>query len=201
MPRPTERPGTRLERANTAFIRYPRFKELHQYIRQCQELSRMAGEPQCMSLEGVTGAGKSTLVQDYARAFPRALTTGGMQIPVLCMETPSPVTVKGMAAAMLAQLGDPAAYRGTLPPGRPRPGGGNARRPSARPSAPGKGHAGAALAGPAPAWPVLERRVAAVLFGPAGAVELLRAGHHPARTMSERSGAGPLGLAHAERHL
>lgn len=114
MPRPTKRPGTQLERANTALIRYPRFKELHQYIRQCQELSRMAGEPQCMSLEGVTGAGKSTLVQDYARAFPRALTAGGMQIPVFYMETPSPVTVKGMAAAMLAQLGDPAAYRGTL---------------------------------------------------------------------------------------
>jgi len=66
-----------------------------------------------MSLEGVTGAGKSTLVQDYARVFPRFLTDEGVQIPVFYMETPSPVTVKGMAAAMLEQLGDPAAHRGT----------------------------------------------------------------------------------------
>jgi hypothetical protein len=108
-----DEPSSLLERANTALIRYPRFKELHQHIRQCQHMSQTAGEPQCMSLEGVTGAGKSTLVQDYARAFPRFLTDEGVQIPVFYMETPSPVTVKGMAAAMLEQLGDPAAHRGT----------------------------------------------------------------------------------------
>ena len=54
-----------LAQANTALIRYPRFKALHSDIRECQEMSRLANEPQCMSLEGVTGAGKSTLVQDY----------------------------------------------------------------------------------------------------------------------------------------
>jgi hypothetical protein len=108
-----EKPGSLLERANTALIRYPRFKELHQHIGCCQHMSQTAGEPQCMSLEGVPGAGKSTLVQDYARAFPRFLTDEGVQIPVFYMETPSPVTVKGMAAAMLEQLGDPAAHRGT----------------------------------------------------------------------------------------
>jgi hypothetical protein len=110
----TDRPKSLLERANTALIRYPRFRELHHHIRQCQQMSKMAGEPQCMSLEGVTGAGKSTLVQDYARAFPRFLTNEGVQVPIFYMETPSPVTVKGMAAAMLEQLGDPAAHRGTL---------------------------------------------------------------------------------------
>ena len=113
MSKQTDAPNSLLERANTALIRYPRFKELHHHIRQCQQMSKTAGEPQCMSLEGVTGAGKSTLVQDYARAFPRFLRDEGVQIPVFYMETPSPVTVKGMAAAMLEQLGDPAAHRGT----------------------------------------------------------------------------------------
>jgi len=61
----------------------------------------------------VTGAGKSTLARDYARAFPRFLTDEGVQVPVFYMETPSPVTVKGMAAVMLERLGDPAAHRGT----------------------------------------------------------------------------------------
>lgn len=105
---------TLLERANAALIRYPRFKDLHRDIRECQELSRLAGEPQCMSLEGITGAGKTTLIRDYAAMFPRIEEEDGMRIPVFCLETPSPVTVKGMAATMLARLGDPAAHRGTL---------------------------------------------------------------------------------------
>jgi hypothetical protein len=105
---------TSIVQANTALIRYPRFKALHQDIRECQELSRLANEPQCMSLEGVTGAGKSTLVQDYAALFPRLEQTDGTRIPIFYAETPSPVTVKGMAATLLARLGDPAAHRGTL---------------------------------------------------------------------------------------
>jgi hypothetical protein len=105
---------TLLERANAALIRYPRFKELHRDVRECQEMSRLANEPQCMSLEGVTGAGKSTLVRDYAAAFPRVEGEAGTRVPVFYLETPSPVTVKGMAATMLARLGDPAAHRGTL---------------------------------------------------------------------------------------
>lgn len=103
-----------LAQANTALIRYPRFKALHNDIRECQEMSLLANEPQCMSLEGVTGAGKSTLVQDYVALFPRIEQTDGTRIPIFYAETPSPVTVKGMAATLLARLGDPAAYHGTL---------------------------------------------------------------------------------------
>ena len=108
-----------LERASTSLLRYPRFKQLHSIIRDCQTLSRLAREPRCLSLEGVTGAGKSTLVQDYAALFTHSETQtedGAAQriVPVLYVETPSPVTVKGMAAAMLEALGDPAANRGTL---------------------------------------------------------------------------------------
>ena len=103
-----------LAQANTALIRYPRFKALHNDIRECQEMSRLANEPQCMCLEGVTGAGKSTLVQDYVALFPRVEQTGGTRIPIFYAETPSPVTVKGMAATLLYRLGDPAANHGTL---------------------------------------------------------------------------------------
>jgi hypothetical protein len=38
----------------------------------------------------------------------------GTRVPVFYAETPSPVTVKGMAATMLARLGDPAAHTGAL---------------------------------------------------------------------------------------
>jgi hypothetical protein len=103
-----------LTKANTALVRYPRFNELHEDIRLCQEMSRLAGEPQCMVLEGMTGTGKTTLIQAYVGAFSRYETSDGTKIPIFYMETPSPVTVKGMAARMLEVMGDPAAHRGSL---------------------------------------------------------------------------------------
>ncbi|MCB0164814.1 MAG: TniB family NTP-binding protein, partial [Anaerolineae bacterium] len=96
-------------------IRYPKFKELHNDIRECQEESQVANEPQCMSLEGVTGVGKSTLIRDYIKEFPRSETTGGIKIPILYVEMPSPVTVKTLAQTMLAYLGDPGWDKGTQP--------------------------------------------------------------------------------------
>jgi energy-coupling factor transporter ATP-binding protein EcfA2 len=102
------------DKKSLARIRYPRFNELYADIRMCQELSKTAGEPQCMALEGRTGVGKSTLVTTYAEAFPRYETPDGIKVPVFYVETPSPVTVKGMAARMLEAVGDPAAHRGPL---------------------------------------------------------------------------------------
>jgi hypothetical protein len=113
-PRTAEKPVTPIGRANAILIRYPRFNQLHDDIRLCQEISKIAGEAQCMVLEGMPGAGKSTLVQSYAATFPRYGTESGTKVPVFYLETPSPATVKGMAARFLEVLGDPAANRGTL---------------------------------------------------------------------------------------
>ncbi|MBN2258536.1 MAG: TniB family NTP-binding protein [Anaerolineaceae bacterium] len=100
--------------ANTALIRHTRFNELHQDIELCRHLSQLADEAQCMSLEGRPGTGKTTLVKNYAHTFQRDETCTTTRIPVFYMETPSPVTVKGMAARMLEVIGDPAAHRGPL---------------------------------------------------------------------------------------
>lgn len=106
--------ATPLARANTLLIRYPRFNSLLASIQLCQDMSRTAGEPQCMILEGVPGAGKSTLIKSYAESCSRYETPSGTHVPVFYVETPSPVTVKGMAARLLQALGDPAAHHGTL---------------------------------------------------------------------------------------
>ena len=105
---------TPVERANAILIRYPRFNRLLNHIQLCRDMSRTAGEPQCIILEGVPGAGKSTLVQSYAASCSRYETPSGTKVPVFYTETPSPVTVKGMAARLLQVLGDPAAHHGTL---------------------------------------------------------------------------------------
>jgi energy-coupling factor transporter ATP-binding protein EcfA2 len=94
-------------------IRYPRFKALRQDISDCQQLSKLAGEAQCMSLEGPTGAGKTTLIRDYAALFPTEDRPDGVHMPVFYMPMPSPATTKGTASKMLSYLGDPAAQRGT----------------------------------------------------------------------------------------
>lgn len=107
-------PVTPLGKAHATLIRYPRFNKLHDDIQLCLDMSRIAGEPQCMVLEGGPGVGKSTLVQSYSDSFPRHETPYGTKVPVFYVETPSPATVKGMAAKLLEVLGDPAANHGTL---------------------------------------------------------------------------------------
>ncbi|OGO16773.1 MAG: hypothetical protein A2Z14_05635 [Chloroflexi bacterium RBG_16_48_8] len=110
----SENPTTPIGRANATLIRYPRFTRLQGDIQLCCDLSKVAGEPQCMILEGCTGTGKSTLVKSFAANYPRYETASGTKIPVFYLETPSPVTVKGMAARLLEVLGDPGAHHGTL---------------------------------------------------------------------------------------
>lgn len=105
---------TPVDRANALLIRYPRFNRLLHHIQLCREMSRTAGEPQCIILEGVPGAGKSTLVKSYAATCSRYETPSGTKVPVFYLETPSPVTVKGMAVRLLQVLGDPAASYGPL---------------------------------------------------------------------------------------
>ncbi len=98
-----------------SLIRYPRLSQVHDTIHRCQRLSKKSNEPQCISLEGRAGAGKTTLVKAHADLYPRRETDEGTEIPVFYMLTPSPVTVKGMAETMLERLGDPAAHRGSQP--------------------------------------------------------------------------------------
>ncbi len=102
-----------LMRAGTVLIKYPRFKELHEEILSCQQISKFMGEPQCMSLEGVTGAGKTTLVKTYADSFKRVETDEGTRIPVFYVSIPSPVTIKDLAQVALQRLEDPAYDKGT----------------------------------------------------------------------------------------
>lgn len=108
------KPDSALEQIHSVFVLYPRLKELHQEIGRCRQLSQAAGEPQCMALEGATGAGKTTLIRQYIAKYPRRETHQGTHIPVFYLETPSPATVKTMASVMLEKLGDPAAYIGTV---------------------------------------------------------------------------------------
>lgn len=101
--------------ASGSVIQHPRFRALHARISECLEATAEDGEPQCLCLIGETGVGKTTLVRSYAAAFPRHETPLGARTPILYLETPHPITVKGMTSALLNALGDPRAFKGTQP--------------------------------------------------------------------------------------
>jgi len=101
--------------ADGRIIYHPRFQELHARITDCLAATAEYGEPECLCLMGATGVGKTTLVRSYVAAFPRRETERGTRSPVLYLETPHPITVKGMTSALLDALGDPLAFKGTQP--------------------------------------------------------------------------------------
>lgn len=101
--------------ASGSVIQHPRFRALHARISECLEATAEDGEPQCLCLIGETGVGKTTLARTYAAAFPRHETPLGARTPILYLETPHPITVKGMTSALLHALGDPRAFKGTQP--------------------------------------------------------------------------------------
>lgn len=94
-------------------IAYPQVKAIIDRIEMCRILSQRTGEPNCMALEGRTGAGKTTLIKAYSYKYQPQQTEFGKSLPIFYMETPSPVTVKMMASRMLEVLGDPSPNSGT----------------------------------------------------------------------------------------
>jgi len=94
-------------------IMSPRFTRVKEKISHCHNHSKIAAEPECLLITGWQGAGKTTLWQDYARAFPRHITDSGVIVPVLATSIPVPATVKGLSTQLLWALGDPRAEKGT----------------------------------------------------------------------------------------
>ncbi len=95
-------------------VTYPRWQRIVDEIGRCHEWGPVAAEPPCLLLVGPTGAGKSTLVGAYAREHPPLLTEAGVTYPVVRATIPTPATIKALAIALLAALGDPRAASGTV---------------------------------------------------------------------------------------
>jgi hypothetical protein len=71
--------------------------------------------PPCLAILGETGAGKTTLVQEWLTRnnHTRSETSQGSLIPYLYVSVPAKASIKGTAAAFLTTLGDPNPGRGT----------------------------------------------------------------------------------------
>lgn len=99
----------RKQQTRVPVILYDRFAKLQEKFELFRRMTTLLGEPRCIALEGVTGAGKSTLARYYASQFPSTQSEAGTVKPVFYVQTPAKTTVRSFAEAMLSQLGDPAA--------------------------------------------------------------------------------------------
>ncbi|MBM5575316.1 TniB family NTP-binding protein [Deefgea sp. CFH1-16] len=87
------------------YIQYPRFTALLSEVERVHQESDISSEPLCMILTGETGTGKSTLIAQYLKRWPREVTDEGLRIPVLKAEVPLPATISAMVSSMLGALG------------------------------------------------------------------------------------------------
>ncbi|MEJ2795120.1 TniB family NTP-binding protein [Iodobacter sp. LRB] len=102
-------------RLNTRPILHRRFRsgifqiaDLHQ-----RQLHRTQGSG--MSLCGISGVGKSTIIRSYETQFPRVFEQHRTRIPVLFVAVPSAPTVRSLAGAILEAMGDQKSHRGSGP--------------------------------------------------------------------------------------
>jgi len=93
-------------------VLYPRFADLMEQMETCRKESALANEAMSMLIYGQSGAGKTTLINQYLKNFPRKTTSDGSIVPVFFASLPSKVTIKGCAKTLLKALGAPNASHG-----------------------------------------------------------------------------------------
>lgn len=75
-------------------------------LEQCFRYAESALEPICLPIVGETRTGKSRSLETFKMAHPRTRTPEGVHIPVFSVKTPAKPTVKGLAEALLREMGD-----------------------------------------------------------------------------------------------
>lgn len=109
-----------LHALNHIYIQYPRFTALLFEIERVHQESEIASEPLCMMITGNTGVGKSTLIDQYIKKWPRELSDEGIRIPVLKAEVPLPSTISALVSELLMALGALNPMRGKVEERRAR---------------------------------------------------------------------------------
>lgn len=94
-------------------IEFPAYCETIRKIAQTHSRGRMAQVPSGLLITGQSGAGKTTVLEQYADNFSRREDEERTIIPVLLVVTPGTPTVKSLAEAMLHALGDPFLNKGS----------------------------------------------------------------------------------------
>jgi energy-coupling factor transporter ATP-binding protein EcfA2 len=86
-------------------IRHPQYDEVWNRIKRCHESIETTGRPQTLRVLGVSGVGKSTLLQHYKDAHPNVYGTYITEVPVVYAEVPAAPTSKQLVLSLLEGLG------------------------------------------------------------------------------------------------
>ena len=104
----------RIVLANKLLVLHPRFREAVDVLKRCHQSKSHGGEPDCGAILGVSGTGKTSVVDHYIRQHPRTETETATQQPVLKVTLQPDARPKGIAADILLALEDPAWSSGTV---------------------------------------------------------------------------------------
>lgn len=104
----------RVAYANQLIVLHPRFREAVSLLDRCHPSSRQSSEPDCGALLGVSGVGKTSVINHYYRLHPSEETDTATRRPVLKVTLQPDARPKGIAADLLLALGDPAWSSGTV---------------------------------------------------------------------------------------
>ena len=92
-------------------IRNKQFDEATEAIIRSHKTNGL--KPKSLMLLGLSGAGKSTIVNTYQRNFPDVALEDRIQRPILYVSLKARVTVNDILSALLAACGDPEPDKGT----------------------------------------------------------------------------------------
>lgn len=95
-------------------VRHPQFREAWDKMHEIHQLWRNQRLKKCMRLYGVSGVGKTSLLQVYRNSYPRYNAVDRTIVPVIYAELPAQPTPASITARLLYSLGDPAFNQGTL---------------------------------------------------------------------------------------
>lgn len=86
-------------------VELPDFQAAWQRLSECHQDAGVDNNPLNMRLLGVSGVGKTFLLQEYRNAFPVVVEEEVTRVPVLYLSIPSAPNRKGIYAAFLRGLG------------------------------------------------------------------------------------------------
>lgn len=101
-------------KVKSVVIKHQRFEEITNELNEIHMLSKKKIACEQLCILGPTGAGKTTLVEDYVRAFKREYKEERTIIPILYVKVPSKArSPKDLASNILRVMGDPLFASGT----------------------------------------------------------------------------------------
>lgn len=98
---------------DTLFITYGRLNEMIKAVEAVHKTYKKH-EPEGLFIKGEAGVGKSTVRKTYAAMHPPIRSNGTTKVPVLAAVAPMPAAIGTLAQELLAQLGDPCPWTGTV---------------------------------------------------------------------------------------